>query len=200
MHAFARLALAAALPSIWLGIWAPAANASVGVGIQANPVRLSGTAHPGGSYQLPPVYVQNTGSQAETLSVRVERLQASPAGTNAVPQSWIHSSWTQDSSIQAGQSANIPLQLIPPGNAKPGSYSSDIVVTGSTTPAGGDLRFGAAAATALEFQITPAPASGLPAWKLWTIVALIVIGAATLAYRRLGLRIRIERQGGQRGP
>jgi hypothetical protein len=195
MHAFARLALTAVL----LGVWAPAANASVGVGIQANPVRLSGSAHPGGSYPLPPVYVQNTGSQAETLSVRVERLQATPAGTNTVPQSWIQSSWTQGSSIPAGQSASIPLELVPPADAKPGSYSSDVVVTGSTLAASGDVRFGAAAATGLEFQLTPAPPTGLPTWKLWTIIALIVIGAATFAYKRLGLRVRVERQGGPSG-
>jgi hypothetical protein len=195
MHAFARLAIAAVL----LGLWAPAANASIGVGIQANPVLLSGSAHPGGSYLLPPVYVQNTGSQAETLSVRVERLQKSAEGTNTVPGSWIQSTWSSGSSIPAGQSANIPLQLTPPANAKPGRYFSDIVVTGSTLVGSGDVRFGAAAATGLEFRITSVPPGGLPAWKLWTLIALIAIGAAVFTYKRLGVRVRIERQGGRFG-
>jgi hypothetical protein len=196
MHAFARLTLAAVL----LGIWAPAANASVGVGIQANPVQLSGSAHPGGSYSLPPLYVVNTGSQAETLSVRVERLQTPAKDTNAVPRSWIQSSWTSDSSVPAGHSANIPLKLVAPADAKPGSYSSDIVVTGSTLLTGGNVRLGAAAATGLDFRITAAPSGGLlPAWKLWMIVALIAIGAAIFTYRRLGLRVRVERQGGRFG-
>jgi hypothetical protein len=195
MHAFARLVLAVVL----LGLWAPAANASVGVGIQVNPVQLNGSAHPGGSYALPPVYVVNTGSEPESLSMQVERLQAAAKGTSAVPRSWIQSSWTPDSSIAAGQSANIPLELVAPANAKPGTYSSDIVVTGSPLVTGGGIRFGAAAATGLEFRITPSPASGLPGWKLWTLIALITIGAATLIYRRLGLRVRIERQGGRFG-
>jgi hypothetical protein len=193
MHSFARLALVVVL----LGIWAPAANASVGVGIQANPVQLTGSAHPGGSYQLPPLFVENTGTQTETLSVQVEQLQAPAKGTSAVPRSWIQSSWTSSSSIAAGKSADIPLRLVPPANAKPGSYSSDIVVTGSTILTGGEVRFGAAAATGLEFRITPAPPSGLPAWKVWTLVVLIAIGAAVLGYRYLGLRIRIEREGGR---
>jgi hypothetical protein len=195
MHAFARLTVAAVL----LVLWAPAANASVGVGIQDNPVRLSGSAHPGSSYALPPLFVVNTGSQAETFTVRVERLQTPAKGAQAVPGSWIQSSWNTSSSVQAGQSANIPLRLVAPANAKPGSYSSDIVVTGSTVLTGGGVRFGAAAATGLEFRISPAPSAGLPAWKLWTLVALITIGAGALAYRRLGLRIRIERQGGRFG-
>jgi hypothetical protein len=191
MHAFARLALAAVL----LGFWAPAANASVGVGIQANPVQLTGSAHPGGSYRLPPLYVVNTGSQAETLSLRVERLQAGAKGAAAVPRSWVQSSWSASSSISASQSANIPLELVVPANAKPGNYSSDIVVTGSTLLGSGDVRFGAAAATGLEFRITPSPAGGLPGWKLWTLIALIAIVSAIFIYRRLGLRIRIERYG-----
>jgi hypothetical protein len=196
MHAIARLTFAAVL----LGIWAPAANASVGVGIQANPVRLIGSAHPGGSYPLPPLYVVNTGSQAETLSVRVERLQTAAKGTSAVPRSWIQSSWAAGSSIPAGQSASIPLKLVAPANAKPGSYSSDIVVTGSTLLTDGNVRLGAAAATGLDFRIAAAPSGGLlPGWKLWMLVALILIGAAIFTYRRLGLRVRIERQGGHFG-
>src|SRR6202008_3287115 len=64
-----------------------AAQASVGVGIQAGPVQLSGAAHPGGSYALPPVYVVNTGTQEESLAVRIERL--SPGQARAVPAGWI---------------------------------------------------------------------------------------------------------------
>jgi hypothetical protein len=199
MHAFARLAVAAVL----LGIWAPAAAlpaaASVGVGIQDNPVRLSGSAHPGRSYSLPPVYVVNTGSQAETLSVRVERLQAEAKGTNAVPGSWIQTSWSQNSPVAAHQSADIPLELVAPADAKPGSYASDIVVTGSMATSGSGIRFGAAAATGLDFLITPDPSTGLPGWRLWTAIVLITIGTAAFIYKRLGFRVRIERQGGHFG-
>ena len=135
------------------------------------------------------------GSQSETLSVRVERLQTAGKDTDPVPGSWVQSSWSASSPVPAGQSANISLELVPPASAKPGSYASDIVVTGSTGATGGNVRFGAAAATGLDFRITPVPPGALPAWKLWLIVALIVIGAAFFSYRRLGLRVRIERQG-----
>ncbi len=53
-----------------------AAQASIGVGIQAGPVQLAGAAHPGGSYALPPVYVVNTGTQDESLSIRIERVSS----------------------------------------------------------------------------------------------------------------------------
>jgi len=199
MHAFARLGLVAVLLGVWAPVAALPAAASVGVGIQTNPVLLSGSAHPGGSYRLPSLYVVNTGSQTETLSLQVERLQGTAKGTNAVPRSWIQTSWTSSSQVPAGHSVNIPLQLVTPANATSGSYSSDIVVTGSPQLTGGGVRFGAAAATGLEFRITPGPPGGLPAWKLWTLAALITIGVAVLICRRLGLRIRIEREGGRLG-
>jgi hypothetical protein len=200
MHGFVRLAVVAVLVVMWLPTATLPAAASVGVGIQANPVQLTGTAHPGGSYSLPPLYVKNTGSQPESLSLEVERL-TTPAdrAASSVPSSWIQSSWSDNSTVPAGQSADIPLELVTPANAKPGSYASDIVVTGSTMPVTGSLRFGAAAATGLDFQITPAPPGGLMTWKVWTLVALIVIGAAVLttrAYKRLGIRVRIERDYG----
>ena len=56
----------------WLGLAWPA-SASIGVGVQANPVSLTGTAHPGASYTLPSLYIVNTGTQAESMSVRVVR-------------------------------------------------------------------------------------------------------------------------------
>jgi hypothetical protein len=45
------LAIAVGLAA-WLGFAGPA-SASIGVGVQANPVSLSGAAHPGASYALP---------------------------------------------------------------------------------------------------------------------------------------------------
>jgi hypothetical protein len=45
------------------------AQASVGVGIQAGPVRLSGVAHPGQSVALPSVSVVNAGTRPESVRV-----------------------------------------------------------------------------------------------------------------------------------
>jgi hypothetical protein len=179
-----------ALAGLWLG---PTASASIGVGIQANPVLLSGVAHPGGSYALPPLYVINTGTQAETISVQVEPGTSGGTGLS-VPQSWIHIA-SLPGSLAPRQSAQIPLQLVTPGNARPGSYAGDIMVTGGGAVTAGGARFSAAAATGLQFRVTPGPGSAIPAWRWWLGGALLAAGVIALAIRRSGLRLRIERRG-----
>jgi uncharacterized membrane protein len=173
----------------WLGFAGPA-RASIGVGVQANPVSLSGTAHPGASYALPFLYIVNTGTQAESMSVRVVRT----TGTGlAIPESWIHIG-SLNGQLPPKRSARIALELVTPAGAEPGNYVSDIVVTGSTTPEAG-VNFGAAAATKLQFTITPGPAgSAFPAWTWWAIAGLVILAAAAFGWRRSGLRIRVERK------
>jgi hypothetical protein len=187
----AGLAIAAGLAA-WLGFAGPA-RASIGVGVQANPVSLSGAAHPGASYALPSLYVVNTGTQAESMSVRLVRRTGLG---RAIPESWIHIGGLSGQ-LPPKQSARIALELVTPADAEPGSYVSDIVVTGSTTPVAG-VNFGAAAATKLEFKITPGPPGGswlsLPAWTWWVIGGLVILAAATFGWRRSGLRIRVERK------
>ena len=149
----AGLAIAVGLAA-WLAFAGPA-RASIGVGVQANAVSLNGTAHPGASYALPSLYVVNTGTQAESMSVRVMR-RTGPG--LAIPQSWIHIG-ALSGQLPPKQSARIALELTTPADAEPGNYVSDIVVTGSTAPVAG-VNFGAAAATKLEFKITPGPPGG----------------------------------------
>jgi len=177
----------------WLGLARPA-SASIGVGVQANPVSLNGVAHPGGSYPLPSLYVVNTGTQAESMTVRVERLSSGPGRT--IPQSWIRVD-NLGGQLPPKQSARISLELVAPADAAPGDYVSDIVVTGSTAPVAG-INFGAAAATRLEFRITPGPAAGSwlspRAWTWWAIGGLALAIAAIFGWRRSGLRIRVERR------
>jgi hypothetical protein len=193
----AGLALAAAL-----GL-APTASASIGVGVQADPVRLAATAHPGASYALPSLFVVNTGSETESVSVEVKRLSAGSG--LAIPPSWIRVG-TFGSQLQPRQQVLVPLELDAPAGAKAGSYRSDIVVTGSDGAAAGGVRFGAAAATPLEFRLAPGPAGhgwlGLPAWKWWTAGALLLFLAVYIGARRTGWRVRIETKssGGMYGP
>ncbi len=187
----AGLAMAVGLAA-WLGFAGPA-RASIGVGVQANPVSLTGTAHPGASYALPSLYVVNTGTQAESMSVRVVR-RTGP--DRAIPESWIRIG-ALSGQLPPKQSARIALELITPADAKPGSYVSDIVVTGSTAPAAG-VNFGAAAATKLEFTITPGPQGAswlsIPGWTWWVIGGLAILAAVAFGWRRSGLRIRVERK------
>jgi hypothetical protein len=174
----------------WIGFAGPA-RASIGVGVQANPVSLSGAAHPGASYALPSLYIVNTGTQAESMSVRV--VQRTGAG-RPIPGSWIRIG-ALSGQLPPKQSARIALELVTPGDAKPGNYVSDILVTGSTAHVAG-VNFGAAAATKLEFTITPGPPGGswFPAWTWWVIGGLVVLAAVAFGWRRSGLRIRVERR------
>ena len=170
------------------------AQASVGVGIQAGPVLLSGAAHPGGSYALGPVYVVNTGTQPESLAIRIERL--SPGSARAVPASWI--SPGPPVRLSHGESARIPLELVVPATAKPGRYLTDVVVRGSAAVSDGSANLGVAAATKLEFRIAPGAVGGswfsVPGWLLPGIgVVLLIAGAAAVA-RRLGVSIQIDRE------
>jgi hypothetical protein len=187
----AGLAIAVGLAA-WLGFAGPA-RASIGVGVQANPVSLSGTAHPGASYALPSLYVVNTGTQAESMSVRVVR-RTGPG--RAIPESWIRIG-ALSGQLPPKQSARIALELVTPADAESGNYASDIVVTGSTAPVAG-VNFGAAAATKLEFKVTPGPPGGswlsLPAWTWWVIGGLVILATATFGWRRSGLRIKVERK------
>jgi hypothetical protein len=171
-----------------------ASEASIGVGVQAGPVRLGSVAHPGGSYALPAVYVVDTGTQAEFVTVRIERL--SRGSGLAVPPSWIQPG--PGVQLQPHRSAQIPLQLVVPDGARSGDYLSDVVATGSVTVSAGTANLGVAAATKLEFRVGPGPAHGpwpaVPAWSAWAAGGLLALAIAVVGLRRSGFQIRVERK------
>lgn len=174
---------------------AEATTASIGVGIQAGPVSLSKAAHPGGTYQLPAVYVINTGTQDESVTLKIQRI--SPGHGLTVPSSWIR---VEEGPVRLGhsQSAQIPLQLSIPANAKPGRYFSDVVAHGSSTLSAGQANLGVAAATGLDFTIAPGAISQpwfhLPSWWLQGLGGLIIVAAGIFFFRMSGVRIRVERK------
>jgi hypothetical protein len=182
-----------------LAIPAIAADASIGVGIQAGPVLLSGTAHPGGSYALTPVYVVNTGTQPETIALRVERI--SPGRGMTVPASWIRATGPAVT-LTENQSARIPLELAVPDTARPGQYFSDVVAGGSGGIAAGSANLAVAAATDLEFTVEPGVVSAswlrLPGWLLPGVAGLLVLAVAAFVIRNSGLRVRVERRAASR--
>jgi hypothetical protein len=187
----ASLAVPVSLAALWG--FPEIAEASIGVGVQAGPVRLGSIAHPGGNYQLPPVYVVDTGTEAELISLRID--QPTHGKGRGIPPSWVQGT---DASVRlaAHQSARIPLSLAVPVDATPGTYLSDLVVGGSTVISSGQANFGAAAATTLEFRVAPGPAPGpwLPYWMWWALGGLLLLAVVGVAMRRSGLRIRIERR------
>jgi hypothetical protein len=183
-----------ALATVW---WAaPAAQASVGVGVQAAPVRLAGAAQAGHTYQLPALAVINTGSQPETITVRVERILPGPGRT--VPPAWVQVA-SHGVQVAPHAEARIPIGLSVPGGAKPGAYLTELVAYGSAAVRAGAANLGAAAATKLEFRVTADP-KGLfwfiPGWAGWVLLGLFLIAllvvAAAIAWRS-GLRLRLVR-------
>jgi hypothetical protein len=189
-----RLWLALPLSALVLLIWPAASYASVGVGVQAGPVRLSGAAHPGGRYSLPSVFVVNTGTQPESVAIVVERI--SPGSGRTIPPAWVSVS-SAPVRLAHNQSARIPLWLTVPSGAAPGRYFSDVVAKGTASLSAGGANLGVAAATDLEFTVVAGAASTgwltVPGWLLPFIAAVIVAAAAAVVVRRSGFRIRIER-------
>jgi hypothetical protein len=193
-----RLWLSLPIGALALLAWPAASYASVGVGVQAGPVRLEGVAHPGGQYALTPVYVVNTGTEPESVSISVERI--SPGTGRTVPPGWISAS-SAPVRLSHAQSARIPLELTVPRAAAPGRYFSDVVAKGSASVSAGGADLGVAAATDLEFTIAPGATSAgwfsAPGWIIPFVLGVLVIGAAAVGIRRSGVRIRVERAPGR---
>ena len=189
-----RLWLSLPIGALALLAWPAVSHASVGVGVQAGPVRLDGVAHPGGQYELTPVYVVNTGTETESVSISIERI--SPGTGRTVPPGWISASSTP-ARLSHAQSARIPLQLTVPRTAAPGRYFSDVVAKGSASVVAGGAELGVAAATDLEFTVAPGAASAgwfsVPGWLLPYVLGVLVVAAAAIGVRRSGVRIRVER-------
>jgi hypothetical protein len=193
MHLRRLLAAPLAVPValVALASFAQTSDASVGVGVQVSPVRLGSMAHRGESYALS-VDVVNTGTEAEAVSMRVERL--SRGSGRAVPPSWIQFAGAAVQ-IAPGKAARVSLELVVPGRATPGEYLSDIVASGSAAGQAGPGNLGVAAATKLEFSVSSAPAQGassFPVW-IWALTGLLLLTVTAFGVRRSGLRIRVER-------
>ena len=174
-----------------------AAQASIGVGIQAGAVQLSGAAHPGESVALPGVSVVNSGTHPESIRLSVHRLSKGPG--RVVPASWIQFG-SPVVQLEPQHAVRVPVELVVPAGAKPGAYLSDIVATGLSAEqaSAGHASLGAAAATLLLFRVTPNPAPGF--WSsvftqtLWALLILIILVAVVLVVRRSGIRVRVERK------
>jgi hypothetical protein len=169
------------------------AQANVGAGVGATPIVLGAKAQPGGSYRLPSLYVVNTGTVVSSYRLQVESL--SPGQGHPIPESWIRFN-RNNFSLGPGRSTRVGLTLMLPSGAPTGSYVSDVVAGTVAAHSGPGAVAGAQAATKLLFTVDntggfPWP---WPPWVYQLIVAIVVIVAVTVAWRRSGFAIRLERR------
>jgi hypothetical protein len=168
------------------------ARADVGAGVGASPVVLGTVAVPGSSYQLPALYVVNTGTVTTTYRVRVQRL--SPGPQHAVPAIWVRVE-QNDFSLAPKEARSVPLTLSVPPDAALGDYASDLVAGTVNNARGGGAVVGAQAATALQFHVGPAPVGLLlpPAWLAIAGVLVAALAAAVWVQRSYRFRIQLVR-------
>ena len=194
-RALIRLSVGCAAAAAAAGVLAGPAGADVGAGIGADPILLPSTAMPGHSYSMTPVYVVNTGTEASRFQLVVERVR--PNEDTTVPKQWVEFA-RNDFTLGPKETTTVPVKLTVPSDAKPGTYSSNIIVGSQAvdTPPGA-AALGARAATDLKFQVTKtAPLIPWP-WPWWSYAALggaAVLGGGAALTRRLGIRIQFERR------
>jgi hypothetical protein len=172
--AAAIVALLTAAVLIWAAVIAQAATISTGVGASTEPVCSSTELHPGHSYQLwtggssgsTGMYVDNTGTSSESVSIAVVpvlRGQDLYGAGRHVPAWWVSFSYpkmlwlfgTHSVSLGAGASTSIPVSVSIPGNAKAGTYVADLEA--STGSSSGHVSLGAGATTYLLFTVDSKP-------------------------------------------
>lgn len=159
----------------YAAVAAHAATASTGVGAAPEPVCSSMPLRPGHSYQLwtggssgsSGMFVDNTGSSGESVSIAVVPVLRGQdlygAGLH-VPPTWVSFSYpkvlwlfgTHSVSLGAGASTSIPVTVNVPGNAKAGTYVSDLEASTGRSAAG-QANLGAGAVTYLLFTVSSKP-------------------------------------------
>ena len=161
----------------------------------ASPITLTQPALAGHTYQLPSLYVINTGTEASYYQVRVQ-----PIGQGKgypVPAGWIRFGRNRFF-LQPKAALPVPITLSIPSNALAGAYRSYLVA--GTVPASqtSGVAFGAAAATRLEFTVAPPAGFTFPwpwPWWVYLLPGLVVLAAGSvLLLRLLGLGVQIERR------
>lgn len=172
-------------------------TATVGAGVGASPLTLAHAASRGHAYPLGPLYLLNTGTTPARYHLRVERLPS--ANGRDVPASWVRFHGN-DIRLDPNEHAWVKLTVAIPKDAVAGGYATDAVaqahpVTAPSYP----VTVGAAAATSISFSV--AGGSGIaarigwpwPAWLDALLLAGVVLLAALVLRRALGLRLVMDR-------
>ena len=136
---------------------------------------MRGSASPGHSYPMTPLYVKNTGDSPMKVTY-----SANPGDA----MTWLKVSPVE---ILPGESASIPVTLVVPSNAGPGE--SYVILTAGGTHF--DVRFSVGVAPPPECVAAgykPPPGTN-PLVFLWLIVLAAIIAGAFWVRRRLAGRV-----------
>jgi cobalamin biosynthesis Mg chelatase CobN len=169
--------------------------ADLGVGVTANALELPHALRPGNSYQLPTLTVVNTGSQAASYHLRIERLTKKNTATT-IPPAWITFS-DPAFGLAPKDRASVVLRVSVPRSAQSGTYTSDVIATGTLPNAQSQAKAGAAAAAAINFTVTRTAAvngSSIPGYAWLILVGSLIVVLLALGIWRSGLRVRVERR------
>jgi hypothetical protein len=141
----------AAVAAVGAGVLAlhhSAPGGSVSAGMQAGPVCITQTAHPGNSYSAPVSVVGNGTMHLSAEQIGPPAGPPYPEGGHPLPASWLSYSGTSQVTVSV------------PGNAKPGRYGALLVATnygGGGNGSGTQVALGAAAGTWLEVSVGVSP-------------------------------------------
>jgi hypothetical protein len=131
--------------------------ATVGIGVQAGPVRLvHSPAYPGHAYRMGECRVDNTGTATWTTSTTVEYVSPHRRHWRTLPSSWVRSG--PPISLKGGNWGRISFTVRVPARARPGRYRSDVVVTPETGDGhDGDANLASASATLIIVKVVALP-------------------------------------------
>jgi hypothetical protein len=187
------LSLATSLVLVVAGAMPAAGDSGAGVG--ANPIVLSAAAKAGGAYQLPSLYVLNTGTVPSHYRLKVE--QFAPRHGRAVPPSWVRFD-RNGFMLSPKESTSVKLTLNVPTDAPTGRYSSDLVAGTEAGSGTRDAVASAQAATKLMFTVGIGDGGGFPWPSPWWIYLVVASGLTVIVLialqRHYGLRLRVERR------
>ena len=161
--------------------------AGIGVGIGTGEINISAPLKAGGIYELPPLVIFNTGSDAGEYSIGVqyhkEQKQIRPE------REWFHFN-PPNFYLEPGQAQKVEVQLILPLKTEPGDYFA--YLEGQASPKeniGGGVSVGVAAASKLYFTVTPANiwqaiyyrlSSLWKKYSTWSLVISILVAGAVI--------------------
>jgi hypothetical protein len=133
-------------------------TASVGVGVQSNPLCVE--APPGAVTPAGPLYVTDTGTEAETVTAGTipvgTEAQPLSRGQRLMPASWVAVSYPRkwlvvpQSSVHlaSGGNVNLPVSVSVPAGAPAGTYVINVWAHTTSGPSGGGISVSAGAGAA----------------------------------------------------